>query len=140
MKKLLFTLLLAMPVTAGSAEYPDLIEVFVEADVRIAGTRAMRDKGVIVQMYDMTVLDKFVEDLSRGLPPDEDRALKIARKRIAAVDQETMDAVNAAAVGEYWAGRYGLTEYPAIVLNRWTVIYAETDLRDAVREWRRITQ
>ena len=129
---------------AASANQQALsVEVFTTADREVqweleAETKAA-DQNIDLQVYELDGIQQFETQLSSNLPTDPDQSKQIALQRIQQLDEQTMAAVQNAAVGLAKAMQYGVDRYPAIVFDGEAVVYGLTDLSSALdhyRTWR----
>ena len=119
------------------------VEVFTTADREVqweleAETKAA-DQAIDLQVYALDGIQQFETQLSSNLPTDPDQSKQIALQRIQQLDEQTMAAVQNAAVGLAKAMQYGIDRYPAIVFDGKAVVYGLTDLNSALdhyRTWR----
>ncbi|MCP5407909.1 MAG: TIGR03757 family integrating conjugative element protein [Chromatiaceae bacterium] len=118
------------------------VEVFTTADREVqweleVETRATQN--IDIQVYALDGIQQFETQLSSNLPTDPDQSKQIALQRIQQLDEQTMAAVQNAAVGLAKAMQYGIDRYPAIVFDGKAVVYGLTDLSSALdhyRTWR----
>ena len=119
------------------------VEVFTTADREVqweleAETKAA-DQAIDLQVYALDGIQQFETQLSSNLPTDPDQSKQIALQRIQQLDEQTMAAVQNAAVGLAKAMQYDINRYPAIVFDGEAVVYGLTDLSSALdhyRTWR----
>ena len=125
---------------AASANQQALsVEVFTTADREVqweleAETKAA-DRNIDLQVYALDGIQRFETQLSSNLPTDPDHSKQIALQRIQQLDEQTMAAVQNAAVGIAKAMQYGVDRYPAIVFDGEAVVYGLTDLRIALNHY-----
>ncbi|MCP5443377.1 MAG: TIGR03757 family integrating conjugative element protein [Chromatiaceae bacterium] len=115
------------------------VEVFTTADREVQWeledeTKAA-DQNIDLQVYKLDGIQRFETLLSNNLPADPDHSKQIALQRIQQLDEQTMAAVQSAAVGLAKAMQYGVDRYPAIVFDGEAVIYGLTDLRIALNHY-----
>ena len=123
--------------------YPRRIELFTTRDIQMTGIQSLlsspsRSKIELVS-YELDGIQQFETQLSSHLPANPNRSKQIALKRIQQMDEQTMAAVQNAAVGLAKAMKYGVDRYPAIVFDGETVVYGLTDLNSALdyyQTWR----
>ena len=127
---------------ASTSQQALLVEVFTTADREVqweleVETRATQN--IDIQVYALDGIQQFETQLSSNLPTDPDQSKQIALQRIQQLDEQTMAAVQNAAVGLAKAMQYGVDRYPAIVFDGEAVVYGLTDLSSALdhyRTWR----
>ena len=120
-----------------AAEWPELIEVFVDGKTRIQGIRPARSSGADVQLHDVAVIREFERTLTHGLPADPKQAVRAVNRRLASMDESVREATIASSIARRAAARYGIQEYPTIVVDRRYVYGSVYDVRKAVASWRR---
>ena len=121
--------------------------MFSTTDIQLDGTPSFFDSKnlseIELQIYQLDGIQRFEAKLSSNLPTDPDRSKQIAVQRIQQLDEQTMAAVQNAAVGLAKAMQYGIDRYPAIVFDGKAVVYGLTDLNSALdhyRTWREGTR
>ena len=125
---------------------PARVEVFTIADFPVTrdSNPSRLSSGVIdFHIYELDGIQHIERKLSKGLTADPDRSKQIALQRIQQLDEQTMAAVQNAAVGLAKAMQYGIDRYPAIVFDGKAVVYGLTDLNSALdhyRTWREGTR
>ena len=82
-------------------------------------------------------IQRLETELSRGLTADVDSAKRLARKRVAIVDDTQRKHVQQAATGLAKAMQYGIDRYPAVVFDAEAVVYGVADLKTALHRYRR---
>ena len=120
-----------------AAEWPELIEVFIDGKTRIQGIRSARSSGANVQLHDVAVIREFERTLTHGLPADPKQAVRTVNRRLARMDESVREATVASSTARRAATRYGIQEYPTIVVDRRYVYGSVYDVRKAVASWRR---
>ena len=120
-----------------AAEWPELIEVFVDGKTRIQGIRPARSSGADVQLHDVAVIREFERTLTHGLSADPKQAVRTVNRRLASMDESVREATIASSTARRAATRYGIQEYPTIVVDRRYVYGSVYDVRKAVASWRR---
>ena len=117
--------------------------MFSTTDIQLDGTPSFFDSKnlseIELQIYQLDGIQRFEAKLSSNLPTDPNRSKQIAVQRIQQLDEQTMAAVQNAAVGLAKAMQYGIDRYPAIVFDGKAVVYGLTDLNSALdhyRTWR----
>ena len=120
-----------------AAEWPDLIEVFIDGKTRIQGVRPARSSGANVQLHDVAVIREFERTLTHGLPADPKQAVRTINRRLASMDESAREATIASSIARRVATGYGIQDYPTIVVDRRYVYGSVYDVRKAVASWRR---
>ena len=120
-----------------AAEWPELIEVFMDGKTRIQGIRPARSSGANVQLHDVAVIREFERTLTHGLSADPKQAVRTVNRRLASMDESVREATIASSTARRAASRYGIQEYPTIVVDRRYVYGSVYDVRKAVATWRR---
>ena len=117
--------------------------MFSTTDIQLDGTPSFINtknlSEIELQIYQLDGIQRFEAKLSSNLPTDPNRSKQIAVQRIQQLDEQTMAAVQNAAVGLAKAMQYGIDRYPAIVFDGKAVVYGLTDLNSALdhyRTWR----
>ena len=129
---------LMLPVAVcTAAEWPELIEVFIDGKTRIQGIRPARSSGANVQLHDVAVIREFERTLTHGLPVDPKQAVRTVNRRLASMDESAREATVASSTARRAATRYGIQEFPTIVVDRRYVYGSVYDVRKAVASWRR---
>ncbi|WP_051301699.1 TIGR03757 family integrating conjugative element protein [Sedimenticola selenatireducens] len=125
---------------AASANQNTLwVEIFTTADREVqwereAETGAVRN--IDLQFYVLDGIQQFETQLSNNLSTDPDLSKQIALQRIQQLDEQTMAAVQNAAVGLAKSMQYGIDRYPAILFDGEAVVYGLTDLNIALDHYR----
>ena len=121
--------------------------MFSTTDIQLDGTPSFFNSKnlseIELQIYQLDGIQRFEAKLSSNLPTDPNRSKQIAVQRIQQLDEQTMAAVQNAAVGLAKAMQYGIDRYPAIVFDGKAVVYGLTDLNSALdhyRTWREGTR
>ena len=124
------TVPLLLPILfAGTALADPRVEVFTDHAHPLTHTQAFTELTV----YRIDGLAHAQDQLSEGLPADEEAATEIASSRLAAhpdLKDRMMEAGQGLALAHL---QYRLDRYPAIVLDGTSVIYGVTDLAVAKR-------
>ena len=117
--------------------------MFSTTDIQLDGTPSFFNSKnlseIELQIYQLDGIQRFEAKLSSNLPTDPNRSKQIAVQRIQQLDEQTMAAVQNAAVGLAKAMQYDINRYPAIVFDGEAVVYGLTDLSSALdhyRTWR----
>ena len=114
--------------------------MFSTTDIQLDGTPSFFNSKnlseIELQIYQLDGIQHFETQLSSNLPIDPDHSKQIALKRIQQLDEQTMAAVQNAAVGLAKAMQYGVGRYPAIVFDGEAVVYGLTDLSSALDHYR----
>ncbi|MCB1863544.1 MAG: TIGR03757 family integrating conjugative element protein [Gammaproteobacteria bacterium] len=129
------------PVHAASTNQQALsVEVFTTTDREVSweleAEAKAADQNIDLQLYALDGIQQFETQLSSSLPSDPDLSKQIALQRIQQLDEQTMAAVQNAAVGLAKAMQYGVDRYPAIVFDSEVVVYGLTDLSIAIDYYR----
>lgn len=141
MKRSLYLLGLALPLTSFAAQAPSQIDVFTDAAHPIENVAAVKQAlggKATVRTFHIDAQARLNETLSKDLPADRDKAKAIALERIQALDhtrlgQELAESFDALMLAQ----RYGIDRYPAIVFDGGKrVVYGVVDLREALRLYR----
>ena len=132
--------LLLFPAIGYSAEAPRLIEIFIDKDTHVIGVNAMSKLNIEVRVYSVSGITELESKLQYGLPIDLIRAKNRVLNRLTKLRKETKEIVTQAWIARTIAARYGLTQYPAIVINNEFVVYGSTNLRHAIHRWNRTAQ
>lgn len=93
-------------------------------------------EDIQLTVYDLDGLARLNATLSHQLPPQKAAAKAMAATRLASLTERQQAELRATATGLLAAQRYGLTRYPAVVVNGEVVIYGLTDPTAAVRQYR----
>ena len=120
-----------------AAEWPELIEVFIDGKTRIQGIGPARSSGADVQLHDVAVIRDFERALTHGLPADPTQAARAVKRRLVGIDERLREATVASSTARSLATGYGIREYPTIVVDRRYVYGSLYDVRKAVALWRR---
>ena len=114
--------------------------MFSTTDIQLDGTPSFFNSKnlseIELQIYQLDGIQRFEAKLSSNLPTDPNRSKQIAVQRIQQLDEQTMAAVQNAAVGLAKAMQYGVDRYPAIVFDGEAVVYGLTDLSSALDHYR----
>ena len=125
--------LLILALSTSPALADPRVEVFTDHAHPLTHTEAFTQ----VTVYRIDGLQRAQDELSEGLPTDEDAAARIAGARLAA-RPDLKDRMMAAGQGLALAHlQYQLDRYPAIVFDGTRVIYGVTDLAAARRLYER---
>lgn len=121
------------PAFAQGPQRVYLVEIFTDSGNPVS-TAAAGALGVSTTTYELDAIDQLEAELSEGLSSEPETAREQAARRIQAMGPEAMKRRGrAGAEALEKAYRYGLTRFPAIVVNGGAgVIYGITDLRSAV--------
>ncbi len=130
-------LLLLSSAAASSADWPKVIEIFIDVPVKVKGVKAARGRGAVVEILDVSAATQLEFRLSRNLPSAQGAAIRQGRKRLRSVTakekSEVLDGVRA----RYRAEGYGIDVYPSIVIDGRYIVSNTTSIADAVHHWRR---
>ena len=92
-----------------------------------------------VELYEIDGIQRFEQEISRGLSGDVNTAKQQAIDRVTQLDEGQKQQVQRSAIGLTKAMQYGIDRYPAIVFDGEAVVYGMTDLTEAIhryRQWR----
>ena len=141
---LLCLLLIFGKISITKAEGP-LIEIFTNDLQPINQPEAFQQRIAKsqsrIRVYNFDDVGRFEVFLSKGLENirDETKARALAKKRL--FEEIGEDKLKAMAYRAYlpkmMALKYGITQFPAIVFNRSSVIYGVNDLQEAIQRWER---
>ena len=130
----LMALLGSLPVSVWAAEEPETIHLIV------AGSQqpAPRHSAVDIQIYDITTIGKTARALSVQLSKRQRVAEQQARLRIEKNLGAIRDELRREADLQDLIERFGITQFPAAVVNNSWLIYGVTDVDQIVARWRAI--
>lgn len=131
----LLTTLLTSPFSVAEPRYQ--VELFTTAAHPPPAHLNATVQDIQLTVYDLDGLARLNAILSHQLPPQKTVAKAMAATRLGALTERQQAELRATATGLLAAQRYGLTRYPAIVINGEAVIYGLTDPREAVRQYQR---
>lgn len=96
---------------------------------------AQLQPGINLLVINLDDHQNLERELALDLPlNDPDRAVAIAKQRVAAVPQSHWDQLF---VGQMKARQWGINRYPAVVFGDGDhVVYGVTDLQEAIERWR----
>lgn len=138
MRVVLSILLLVSSATVSSADWPQMIEIFIAAPVRMNGISDARGRGVVVEVLDVSAAARIESRLSKSLPATQSVATRQGKKRLRHVTakekSEVLDGVRA----RYRAAEYGIDQFPAIVIDGMYIFGNTTSIVETVRHWRSI--
>jgi integrating conjugative element protein (TIGR03757 family) len=80
---------------------------------------------------------RLEDTLSAGLPNDPEQAKALALERLQALDEASVERLNAGAAGLALARQHGLDRFPAVVIDGHVIVYGVMDLRQVVALYRR---
>jgi integrating conjugative element protein (TIGR03757 family) len=131
-------LLLSGPSQAVQAEGV-LVEVFT--DTLQGPPRSDLGPGrseITTMVYDLSAPKQAAQALVNELhlPADPASAMTLARTYLQRHGLELASRVGQAQVSHQKAIAYGLTRYPALVINQEAIVYGSTDVLEAVRQYR----
>jgi len=134
--------LLITGVITGFSAYAD--EVAVPHSIVVITSDQFPVSGNVVsggspshQLFNLDAVDRIEQRLGKDLPADEDKALALMKRRIAAVGQNQLNqALREAYQGLILAMQYGLDRYPAVIFDQQVIVYGVTDLRQATKQYR----
>jgi integrating conjugative element protein (TIGR03757 family) len=134
---LLFPALPAAAIAADTEESERLqLQVFTSAAHPPVGLEALADVATI-ELYPVDAVARLEETLSAGLPNDPEAAKALALERLQALDEATIERLNAGASGLALARQHGLDRFPAVVIDGRAIVYGLMDLRQVVALYRR---
>jgi len=134
---LLALLLLSLSSAAGTLDLPKSIFVFTTHDEKPLFVTESKRNGIRLKLYYMDTLKHLEVQLSKGLPSTQDKAEKIASRRIEKFTDEIEKRVARLSEGVSLYQFYGLEKYPAAVVNECHTVYGTADLREVARLWRK---
>ncbi len=131
---ILMALLGSLPVSIWASEEPETIRLIV------AGSQqpAPRSSAVDIQVYDITTIGKTAHALSVQLSKRQPVAEQQARLRIEKNLGAIRDELRREAELQDLIARFGITQFPAAVVNDSWLIYGVTDVDQIVARWRAI--
>jgi len=89
------------------------------------------------QLFNLDAVERIEQRLGKDLPVDEDKALALMKRRIAAVGQNQLNQkLREAYQGLILAMQYGLDRYPAVIFDQQAIVYGVTDLHVATKQYR----
>jgi integrating conjugative element protein (TIGR03757 family) len=101
------------------------IEVFTNSSIYLTHT-----EGAMI--YQLDGLNQLEEELSQGLPANENAAMPMVRERLRKRGAAELQRRTAAvAAGIVRAGQYGIDRVPAIVFNGQAIVYGMTNVAQA---------
>jgi integrating conjugative element protein (TIGR03757 family) len=124
--------------TAADTEAPERLhlQVFTSAAHPPVGLEALA--GVAsVELYPVDTVARLEATLSAGLPNDPEAAKALALERLQALDEASVERLNAGASGLALARQHGLDRFPAVVIDGHAIVYGLMDLRQVVALYRR---
>ncbi len=137
---LLANLILA-PISAADPTVK--VEVFTSAEIdvtnRIPSGAIDESRAVDTEVFQIDGLERFEEELSRGLPFESRLAKAEALNRISELTSARLETVRHAAMGLIKAHQYGIDRFPAMVFDGVAIVYGVTDVGSALRhyeQWR----
>jgi integrating conjugative element protein (TIGR03757 family) len=138
--RLLGLLLLFSTVAAAEADTAASerlrLQVFTSAAHPPVGLEALADVAT-VELYPVDAVARLEESLSAGLPDDPEQAKALALERLQALDEPTLERLNAGAAGLALARQHGLDRFPAVVIDERAIVYGLMDLAQVVALYRR---
>jgi integrating conjugative element protein (TIGR03757 family) len=118
---------------------PLLVEVFTDA---LQGPPPS-DVGpgrseITTTVYDLSAPQQAAQALANELrlPADPASAMTEAKTYLQRHGLELASKVGQAQISHQKALAYGLTRYPALVINQEAIVYGSTDVQEAVRQYR----
>ena len=131
----LLTTLLTSPFSIAEPRYQ--VELFTTTAHPPPAHLNATCEDIQLTVYDLDGLARLNAALSHQLPPQKAAAKAMAATRLAALTERQQAELRATATGLLAAQRYGLTRYPAMVINGEAVFYGLTDPTEAVRQYQR---
>ena len=128
-------LTLTSPFSVAEPRYQ--VELFTTAAHPPPAHHNATGEDIQLTVYDLDGLARLNAILSHQLPPKPEVAKAMAATRLGALTERQQADLRATATGLLAAQRYGLTRYPALVINGEAVLYGVTDPTEAVRQYRR---
>lgn len=132
-------MLLSEPSQTAQAQTLLLVEVFTDA---LQGP-PRSDVGpgrseITTTVYDLSAPKQAAQALANELhlPADPASAMTLARTYLQRHGLELASRVGQAQISHQKALAYGLTRYPALVINQEAIVYGSTDVLEAVRQYR----
>ena len=132
----LFALLLPAVAAAQPVDAPLTVEVFTTREQAPLVPAEVKARDVSVEIYRLDGLQQLESTLSAQLPNEPAAAQRVALQRIGQLDRDDRDTLRSAAVGLAKAQQYGLSRYPAIVIDGAVVVYGTTDVEVALSRYR----
>ncbi|MCR9184740.1 MAG: TIGR03757 family integrating conjugative element protein [Halieaceae bacterium] len=131
----LLTTLLTSPFSVAAPRYQ--VELFTIAAHPPPAHHNVTGEDIQLTVYHLDGLARLNATLSHQLPPQQSAAKAMAATRLGALTERQQADLRATATGLLAAQRYGLTRYPAMVVNGEAVYYGLTDPTAAVRQYQR---
>jgi integrating conjugative element protein (TIGR03757 family) len=134
-------LLLAFSAATAAAADPAVserlrLQVFTSAAHPPVGLEELAGVAT-VELYPVDAVARLEATLSAGLPDDPEAAKALALERLQALDEATIERLNAGASGLALARQHGLDRFPAVVIDGHAIVYGVMDLRQVVALYRR---
>jgi integrating conjugative element protein (TIGR03757 family) len=132
-------LLLVEPSHAAKSARITRIDVFITADQLINRFDAFVAKHpeITVRVHTLDAIENLKDELSTGLPRDPREAKRVALSRLKQLSKNKRAELEHAATSIATALSYGITQYPAIVLNSEFVVYGLSDPLRALEHFQR---
>jgi integrating conjugative element protein (TIGR03757 family) len=132
-------LLLVEPSHAAKSARMTRIDVFITADQLINRFDAFVAKHpeITVRVQTHDAIENLKDELSTGLPRDPREAKRVALSRLKQLSKNKRAELEHAATSIATALSYGVTQYPAIVLNSEFVVYGLSDPLPALQHFQR---
>lgn len=112
------------------------LQVFTSSAHPPVGVEALADRATIA-LYPVDAVARLEAELSAGLPNDPTEARALALERLQALDETTLERLQAGAAGLALARQLGLDRFPAVVINERAIVYGLMDLEQVVALYRR---
>jgi len=133
---MLFALLSSTVASSQSLDAATTIEIFTIREQAPLVPADVQSHHVHVEIYRLDGLQQLESTLSAQLPNEPAAAQRVALQRIGQLDRDDRDTLRSAAVGLAKAQQYGLSRYPAIVIDGAVVVYGTTDVEVALSRYR----
>ena len=131
---ILMALLGSLPVSVWATEEPETIQLIVAESQQ----PAPRHSAIDIQIYNITTIGKTARALSVQLSKRQPIAEQQARLRIEKNLGAIRDELRREAELQDLIARFGITQFPAAVVNDSWLIYGVTDVDQIVARWRAI--
>ena len=113
------------------------IEAIGDDNITFTGISAAKrwlnhNGGGNINIYRFEDINRYAEKISTGMPSTEKAATEWFNKKMNKNKKEYTEVGIKAYSAQISTMRYGLTKYPAIVINGETVLYGLTNINDAL--------
>lgn len=124
------------------AVQPGHAEIFTSRAIPVSGIDDLRQRIGIdhVELYDLDAPGDIENELSAGLPYDEEKAAIIARERFMSGGQALGTRIAKSFRGALQARTYQLTAYPAIVFDHGAAVVYGPSMEGALARYQRWKQ